>query len=74
MIVLICIEGQRPMMDWETRMRIDIGAARGIAYLHEDCRPIAYHLSSILFSFGCPDVNSLNDGVFSNCFLQVIPK
>ena len=74
MIVLICIGGQRPVMDCETEMRIAIGATRGIAYTHEDWRPIAYHSSSILFSFGCPDVNSLNDGFFSNLFLQVIPK
>ena len=67
--MLIYIGGQRPVMDWETRMRIAIGSARGIAYLHEDCRPIAYLSSYILFSFGCPDVNSLNDGAFSNCFL-----
>ena len=57
------------MIDWETKVRIDIGAAHGIAYLHEYCRSIAYHSSYIIFSFGFPDVNSLNDGVLSNCFL-----
>ena len=66
MVVLICIGGKRPVMDRETRMRIAIAAACGISYLHEDCRPISYPSSSILFYFGCPDLNSLNDGVFSN--------
>lgn len=35
--------GQRPVMDWATRMRIAVGAARGIAYLHEDCHPRIIH-------------------------------
>ncbi|CAO2830073.1 unnamed protein product [Amaranthus hypochondriacus] len=33
----------RPVIDWTTRVKIAIGAARGIAYLHEDCHPRVIH-------------------------------
>lgn len=33
----------RPVMDWETRVRVAAGAARGLAYLHEDCHPRIIH-------------------------------
>ncbi|KAL8137724.1 hypothetical protein V2J09_003725 [Rumex salicifolius] len=33
----------RPVMDWATRIKIVVGAARGIAYLHEDCHPRIIH-------------------------------
>ncbi|KAJ8548080.1 hypothetical protein K7X08_021316 [Anisodus acutangulus] len=33
----------RPVMDWVTRVKIAVGAARGIAYLHEDCNPRIIH-------------------------------
>jgi len=58
MIMLICIGGQIPMMNWETKMRIVVGVAHGIAYLHEYCKPIAYRSSFIIYSFSCLDVNS----------------
>ncbi|XP_027347949.1 proline-rich receptor-like protein kinase PERK4 [Abrus precatorius] len=32
-----------PTMDWPTRMRIALGSARGLAYLHEDCNPRIIH-------------------------------
>ncbi|XP_010227691.1 proline-rich receptor-like protein kinase PERK13 [Brachypodium distachyon] len=32
-----------PVMDWPTRLRIAIGAAKGLAYLHEDCHPRIIH-------------------------------
>ncbi|OIW05458.1 hypothetical protein TanjilG_12049 [Lupinus angustifolius] len=33
----------RPVLDWPTRIKVAAGAARGIAYLHEDCHPRIIH-------------------------------
>lgn len=33
----------RPVMNWPTRMKIALGSARGLAYLHEDCQPKIIH-------------------------------
>ncbi|GFQ01377.1 proline-rich receptor-like protein kinase perk10 [Phtheirospermum japonicum] len=33
----------KSVVDWATRVKIAIGAARGIAYLHEDCHPRIIH-------------------------------
>ncbi|WRX20829.1 Protein kinase domain - like 10 [Theobroma cacao] len=33
----------RPVMDWAVRVKVAAGAARGIAYLHEDCHPRIIH-------------------------------
>ncbi|XP_062200414.1 proline-rich receptor-like protein kinase PERK4 [Phragmites australis] len=32
-----------PVMDWPTRMKIALGSAKGLAYLHEDCHPRIIH-------------------------------
>ncbi|GLT80003.1 hypothetical protein SLA2020_514660 [Shorea laevis] len=32
-----------PVMDFSTRLRIALGAAKGLAYLHEDCHPRIIH-------------------------------
>ncbi|GAB4831425.1 hypothetical protein Ancab_005436 [Ancistrocladus abbreviatus] len=34
---------ERPSLDWGKRMRIAIGAARGLLYLHEQCNPKIIH-------------------------------
>jgi len=31
------------VMDWATRLRVALGSARGLAYLHEDCHPRIIH-------------------------------
>ncbi|CAH9090836.1 unnamed protein product [Cuscuta epithymum] len=30
-------------LDWDTRLKIAVGAAQGLAYLHHDCNPIIIH-------------------------------
>ncbi|KAF3340023.1 proline-rich receptor-like protein kinase PERK13 [Carex littledalei] len=32
-----------PVLDWQKRMKIAIGSARGLKYLHEDCEPKIVH-------------------------------
>ncbi|XP_051131576.1 proline-rich receptor-like protein kinase PERK1 [Andrographis paniculata] len=32
-----------PVMNWSTRLRIALGAAKGLAYLHEECNPKIIH-------------------------------
>ncbi|KAJ3692129.1 hypothetical protein LUZ60_012479 [Juncus effusus] len=34
---------ERPALDWEKRMRIALGSARGLLYLHEQCTPKIIH-------------------------------
>ncbi|CAJ1932190.1 unnamed protein product [Sphenostylis stenocarpa] len=49
-------EGQ-PVLEWANRVKIAAGAARGLAYLHEDCNPRIIHRdiksSNILLDFNC---------------------
>ena len=44
----------RPTLDWPTRLKIALGSAKGLAYLHEDCELTAiatYYALSFLFCF-----------------------
>ncbi|KAL1217350.1 Proline-rich receptor-like protein kinase PERK15 [Cardamine amara subsp. amara] len=36
-------EKERPVMEWSKRMKIALGAAKGLTYLHEDCNPKTIH-------------------------------
>ncbi|VFQ79667.1 unnamed protein product [Cuscuta campestris] len=33
----------RPALEWPSRLKIALGAAKGLAYLHEDCQPKIIH-------------------------------
>ncbi|KAL9224049.1 hypothetical protein vseg_000123 [Gypsophila vaccaria] len=33
----------QPVLDWPTRLKIAVGAAKGLGYLHEDCHPKIIH-------------------------------
>ncbi|XP_010428983.1 PREDICTED: receptor-like serine/threonine-protein kinase At1g78530 [Camelina sativa] len=35
--------GDRKVLDWESRYKIAVGAARGVSYLHHDCIPHIIH-------------------------------
>eukprot|EP00271_Cylindrocystis_brebissonii_P018530 TRINITY_DN5298_c0_g2_i1.p1 TRINITY_DN5298_c0_g2~~TRINITY_DN5298_c0_g2_i1.p1 ORF type:complete len:667 (+),score=153.06 TRINITY_DN5298_c0_g2_i1:284-2002(+) len=36
-------KGRKGVMPWTVRLRVAVGAARGLAYLHEDCQPRIFH-------------------------------
>lgn len=45
-----------PVLDWATRVKVAAGAARGIAYLHEDCNYL-YLFSTQPANMFCPYVS-----------------
>uniref|UniRef100_A0A2C9UZH6 non-specific serine/threonine protein kinase n=1 Tax=Manihot esculenta TaxID=3983 RepID=A0A2C9UZH6_MANES len=38
------LHGNENVLDWKKRMKIAIGSAKGLQYLHEDCEPKIIHL------------------------------
>ncbi|CAM8918807.1 unnamed protein product [Rhodiola kirilowii] len=63
----------RPVMDWPSRLRIALGSAKGLAYLHEDCHPriihrdikaanilIDYNFEAMVADFGLAKLSSDN--------------
>jgi len=46
LVLIMCIIKGRgmPVLDWFKRLKIAIGAAKGLAYLHEDCKYICSYL------------------------------
>ncbi|KAL0430061.1 UNVERIFIED_CONTAM: Proline-rich receptor-like protein kinase PERK9 [Sesamum radiatum] len=60
----------RPVMDWATRVRIAVGAARGIAYLHEDCKMFKIFFFLISYNLLMPSSYYHRDIKSSNILLD----
>lgn len=42
-LVYVAGPSKKVKLDWETRLKIAVGAAQGLAYLHHDCNPRIIH-------------------------------
>lgn len=55
--ILSGIDKETDPLDWDARIKIALGAARGLAYLHEDSNPRVIHrdfkASNILLEYDC---------------------
>lgn len=43
MVDAVGVDRSKRPLDWTTRLKIALGAARGLAYLHEDSNPHVIH-------------------------------
>lgn len=41
--IVVAGPAKRMKLDWNTRVKIALGAAQGLAYLHQDCKPQVVH-------------------------------
>jgi len=48
---LLLTGSEFPILDWSKRMKIAIGAARGLSYLHDGCEFILHLCYEIIFSY-----------------------
>ncbi|MED6167837.1 protein kinase superfamily [Stylosanthes scabra] len=71
------LHGEGPTIDWPARMKIDVGAAKGLAYLHDDCHPNIIHrnikAANILldFNFQVKVYYVVAVGVWFRCVFEV---
>ena len=64
----------RPVLDWPRRVKIAAGAARGIAYLHEDCKYSYLHIDCqgiITLTLEPPKCLKREHFVFKNYVLSI---
>lgn len=60
----------RPVMDWGLRLKIALGSAKGLAYLHEDCMKIPFlpsHFELISLNF----IHYYDDNIRKLSFIEL---
>ncbi|KAG2294473.1 hypothetical protein Bca52824_041142 [Brassica carinata] len=56
------------VLDWPTRLRIALGSAKGLAYLHEDCHPKIIHRDIKASNILLDESFEAKVGLLSQCF------